>query len=137
MKLALKILVVPGIAAALLLAAGVVKFNLFDDDIFLAGAEVTAGHLVGAWVRPVDGQPGQEEGFELRQNGEAASVNMATLRYSRWSLPGPGRLRLRSTSVGNKVTSSGYEDYSIISLGQNKLFLRDSYGGEFILSKKR
>lgn len=135
MKITVKVLLGLGLVAALILAVGVVKFNLLNDDIYIAGSAVTAADLEGSWVSPVAGQPGQEEGFELRPGGAAASVNMATMLYSRWSLPGPGRLRLHYTSVGNKVTSSGDEDYSIISLGQNKLFLKDSYGRELRLTR--
>ncbi|MDD5209269.1 MAG: lipocalin family protein [Elusimicrobiales bacterium] len=137
MKPVAKILLAAGLLAALVIAAGVAKFDLLNDDINIAGPAVTAAELEGSWVGPVAGQPGREEGFELRPGGAAASINMATMLYSRWSMPGPGRLRLRYTSVGNKVSSSGDEDYSIISLGKDRLSLKDSYGRQLVLSRKK
>jgi hypothetical protein len=79
MKPAVKILLALAAAAVLLVAAGMVKFNLLRGDTYLAGSAVTAAELQGSWVSPVAGQPGQEEGFELRAGGAAALVN---LRFS-------------------------------------------------------
>ena len=102
------LLVVVGIAAA-----GVYKFNILDDDLYLAP---TQDNLTGSWleVGPIPGQD-LHAGFELRDDGSAASINAATLRYRNWSLAGD-RLTLQEISIGNGATSEAPVAYRVLSL---------------------
>ena len=37
--------------------------------------------IIGSWIMPVEGQPGKMQGIRLGEDGEASSINMATLVY--------------------------------------------------------
>lgn len=59
--------------------------------------------LLGVWVRPIEGMPGQLQGIELEEKGVAKSVNMATLKYEGWKKEGEN-LILTGKSIGNGQT---------------------------------
>ena len=44
--------------------------------------------VVGSWIMPIDGQPGEVQGIKLEENGEASSINMHTLVYKEWEQQG-------------------------------------------------
>lgn len=63
--------------------------------------------LTGTWVAPVNGMPGLTEGMKLKDNGIAASVNMATLVYEKWEtirVDDKDALVLYGKSIGNGQT---------------------------------
>ena len=41
--------------------------------------------LTGDWIEPVPGNTNTIQGFSLKENGEATSINMATLQYKSWA----------------------------------------------------
>ncbi len=47
---------------------------------------VDAAKLIGKWIQPVAGLEKEMQGFHLRKNGSAASINMYTLVYEKWEL---------------------------------------------------
>lgn len=59
--------------------------------------------IEGSWVEQVPGMPGIEQGFTLETDGKAASINMATLQYSRWERR-DDVLLLSGQSLGNGQT---------------------------------
>lgn len=63
------------------------------------GTSYSEKEFVGLWVEPVPGMD-MVQGFELKEGGEARSINMATLLYDRWTCEG-GRLILTGESMGN------------------------------------
>ena len=59
--------------------------------IACSGNNDLTNQLKGSWVAPINGMPEQMEGFELKDNGLASSINMATLVYEKWETSGcPG-----------------------------------------------
>ncbi len=44
--------------------------------------------LTGDWIEPVPGNTNTTQGFSLKENGEATSINMATLQYKSWAQRG-------------------------------------------------
>ena len=60
-------------------------------NIALAGLSALAlaacgknANLAGEWIQPVPGMPQMTQGFTLKEDGSASSVNMATLKYESW-----------------------------------------------------
>ena len=42
------------------------------------GGSKAPATVVGSWVMPINGQPGEVQGIKLEENGEASSINMHT-----------------------------------------------------------
>lgn len=42
--------------------------------------------LPGRWLRPVEGIDSLQQGFTLKKNGKAVSINMHALLYDKWKL---------------------------------------------------
>lgn len=61
--------------------------------------------LTGDWIEPVPGNTNTTQGFSLKENGEATSINMATLQYKSWAQE-DNRLILSGESIGNHQTIS-------------------------------
>ncbi|MGN0189415.1 MAG: lipocalin family protein [Candidatus Cryptobacteroides sp.] len=77
----------------------------------------------GRWTAPVPGMEGQEQGFELRKDGTAESVNMATLQYRTWERT-DDRLILTGESIGNGITIPFRDTLTIESIENDRLTLR-------------
>ncbi len=91
---------------------------------FMALSACGNSSITGTWVEPVPGMEGQMQGFELKENGVAASVNMATLQYSGWEKKG-NRLILSGKSIGNGQTISFSDTLLIEKLSEDSLLLKD------------
>ena len=62
-------------------------------------------NAIGKWGCPDPLDSNKKMGVELKADGVAASVNMATLPYTRWELQGqPGKLILYGKSIGNGLS---------------------------------
>lgn len=79
--------------------------------------------LTGNWTEPVPGMPSLRQGFSLRKNGRAASVNMATLQYESWKQNGDS-LTLCGKSIGNRQTLDFCRTYTVKEITAEKLVLR-------------
>lgn len=81
--------------------------------------------LTGKWVAPVEGMPNMVEGMDLKENGIASSVNMATLVYESWqatAIAGNGDcLILSGKSIGNGLTIEFTDTFKIDKLTYNSL----------------
>ena len=65
----------------------------------------TYAAAVGKWTMPDPINPDGVMGVEILVEGEARSINMATLRYSSWELQDEaGKILLKGQSVGNGQT---------------------------------
>ncbi len=64
---------------------------------------VNHAHLAGTWQQPVPGIPHMHQGFTLLPDGSARSENMATLRYTSWSISAD-TLLLTGESLGNGLS---------------------------------
>lgn len=81
--------------------------------------------IVGTWVEPIPGQEPNMQGFTLKEDGKAASFNMATLLYHSWSKQG-NTLTLQGVSVGNGSESAFSETYLIKKLSKDTLILEQN-----------
>lgn len=78
--------------------------------------------IEGKWIQPIAGQEGQFEGVELKANGIAESVNMATLQFEKWSQDST-TLTLSGKSIGNGLTSDFSDVYTMVQPDNNSLTL--------------
>lgn len=90
------------------------------------GAKGTAT-VVGSWVMPIEGQPGEVQGIKLEPNGEASSINMNTLVYKEWEQLGD-QLYLTVKSIGNGIEIEGVDTLKIDKLTPDSLVLSSNYG---------
>jgi hypothetical protein len=121
-----------GLIALLLILiamAGIYKFNILQDDIYIEGSAITTENkvlLVGSWVQPIPGQEDKLYGFKLNADGSASSINMHTLLYQKWELKN-GQLILTAKSIGNHTSSVDDETYTIELIGKNSLKLNHGF----------
>lgn len=86
--------------------------------------------IVGTWTQPIPGMEGSEQGFVLKNEGKASSVNMATLQYETWQRNG-STLILCGKSIGNGQTISFADTLTIEKLTPDSLTLKK---GDLVLS---
>ena len=107
---------------------GMYKFNVLQDDIYIEGSSLSIEdqnlYLLGSWVEPIPGNEKEFQGFTLNNDGTAKSINMATLQYQKWQYI-DGKLILTVKSIGNKISSIGEDIYTIISVSENYLYLKN------------
>ncbi|NLR59720.1 lipocalin family protein [Chitinophaga polysaccharea] len=83
---------------------------------------VNAAKLIGKWIQPVAGLDKEMQGFQLRKNGTARSINMYTLVYEKWELA-HDTLLLWNHSEGVKDTSTIVDTTIIKELTDTSLIL--------------
>lgn len=87
--------------------------------------ETVSDKLIGKWVAPIEGMPDNVEGMDLKENGIASSINMATLVYEKWeTIPIAGNqdgLILSGKSIGNGQTIEFSDTLKIDKLTDNTL----------------
>ncbi|MDR6404051.1 MULTISPECIES: lipocalin family protein [Chryseobacterium] len=71
--------------------------------------------LIGQWLQPIPGMESEKQGFQLYEDGTAASVNMHTLKYEKWGNSGD-TLFLWNHSEGVKIPSSSIDTLVIKKL---------------------
>jgi hypothetical protein len=82
-------------------------------------------NAIGKWTCPDPIDSNKKMGVELDVKGEASSINMATLPYTRWELQGqPGKLILFGKSIGNGQTFN-VETIVTISQKNGKWIMKD------------
>lgn len=91
------------------------------------GGNKKADTVVGAWVMPIEGQPGEMQGIDIKEDGTASSINMATLIYQSWDQNGDD-LYLTVKSIGNGMTIEGVDTLKIEKLTADSLILESNYG---------
>ena len=79
-------------------------------------------YIQGKWVEPNPINADEVQGFELKQDGTASSINMATLTFQQWNLEN-GELLLKSQSIGNGQTIEGTDTLRIDKLNADSLVL--------------
>lgn len=123
LRLILFIIFIPLIIALV----GMYKFNILQDDIYMEGASLTKKeqnlYLLGTWIEPVPGNKNEIQGFTLKKDGSASSINMVSLLYQNWEVKGD-KLVLTVKSIGNKTSSINNEIYRIISINKSYLYLK-------------
>jgi hypothetical protein len=95
--------------------------------------------LIGSWVQPNPINSKEVQGFTLLENGEAKSINMATLLYEKWWINN-NELFLVETSIGNHQQSTDTSSYKIIKLDSHNLSIKYGNGSDQLVevySKKK
>ncbi len=117
--------------AFVFLTFDIMKTSTFSRNVALAASALILAscaeplnkeNLVGIWVQPVPGMA-LVQGIELKEDGSARSVNMATLKYESWELDGRS-IVLRGTSIGNGTSSTFSDTLGIIRADKDSLILR-------------
>ena len=75
---------------------------------------------------PVEGQLGKMQGIRLGEDGEASSINMATLVYKYWEQQGD-ELYLTVKSIGNGVEIEGIDTLKIEKLTTDSTTVQRNY----------
>jgi len=88
---------------------------------------------VGAWVETVPGQEYELQGFILKEDGSAKSINMATLKYKNWKVDS-NKITFIVESIGNHTSSTNKATYSIERMNGKVLVLKS---GEYTITMKR
>lgn len=83
--------------------------------------------IIGSWVMPIEGQPGQVQGIKIEEGGKASSINMATLVYKDWKQEG-NNLYLSVRSIGNGMEIEGTDTLKIEKVTADSLILNSNYG---------
>ncbi|HEY9257394.1 lipocalin family protein [Chitinophaga sp.] len=97
---------------------------------------VDAAKLIGRWIQPVAGLDKEMQGFQLRKNGTARSINMYTLVYEKWRLT-HDTLLLWNHSEGVKDTSTIVDTTIIKELSDTSLVLFPVKAAEGYMEKYR
>ncbi len=85
-----------------------------NQEIKAVEAEIESTNvLVGSWVQPNPINDKQVQGFTIKNDGTAESINMTTMLYKKW-WEEDGKLVLVSESVGNGSTSTDTLKYDIV-----------------------
>lgn len=98
-------------------------FTALTAIAILASACQNKASLTGQWIEPIPGNPDAIQGIDLKENGEASSINMATLQYEQWSREGD-RLILSGESIGNHQTIAFADTFEIGKLTADSLVLK-------------
>jgi hypothetical protein len=83
--------------------------------------------LAGNWVAPISGQEAFKDGFTLNADGSAASINSATLKYTKWSTQG-NSLLLQGESIGNGQTAAFTDTFDVVKSSDGKSTLKSKAG---------
>ena len=108
-------------------------FTALTAIAILASACQNKASLTGQWIEPIPGNPDAIQGIDLKENGEASSINMATLQYEQWSREGD-RLILSGESIGNHQTIAFADTFEIGKLTADSLVLKK---GDYVMSLAR
>lgn len=78
--------------------------------------------ITGTWVEPNPINDKEVQGFILKDDGTASSVNTATLQFNKWNLNNR-ILTLNYTSIGNKQTIEGIDTLDVVRIDADSLIL--------------
>ncbi|MEG1664684.1 MAG: lipocalin family protein [Mucinivorans sp.] len=79
-------------------------------------------YIQGQWVEPNPIDAAKVQGFAIKADGTAESINMATLLYKNWNFD-LQNLMLSGQSVGNKQTIDFCDTLSVVKLNADSLVL--------------
>jgi hypothetical protein len=95
--------------------------NAIDADQKI---ENFTNQLLGSWVQTNPINDKEVQGFTLKNDGTAESINMATLLYKKWWTE-EGKLVLITESIGNGSSSIDTTRYEIITNTNSILELKN------------
>jgi hypothetical protein len=82
--------------------------------------------LVGSWGEPNPINEKEVQGIEIIKGGNAKSINMATLVYSKWWTKN-NQLFLVEESIGNGTSGIDTTGYEIIKVDKDSLIMKDKF----------
>ncbi len=82
--------------------------------------------LMGSWGEPNPINEKEVQGIEIIKGGNAKSINMATLVYSKWWTKN-NQLFLVGKSIGNGTSGIDTTAYEIIKLDKDSLIMKDKF----------
>ena len=88
----------------------------------VAAPAVDTKVLVASWTQPNPINDKEVQGFELKEDGTAASINMTTLQTKKWWVEGD-KLFLEQESIGNGTSSIDTVSYQFEVVDGNTLNL--------------
>lgn len=89
-----------------------------------AGKNLPESKLAGAWVQPNPINDKEVQGFVLKPEGSAESINFETLKYRKWWFEADS-LCLVVESIGNGVSLTDTVRYKLVSVNDIELVLRN------------
>lgn len=105
----------------------------FIVSCFFISCNKESGSISGSWVTTMEGQPQHQQGFTLKDEGNAASINMDDKHYEKWEKFGD-LLILRGTK--KPETEDKFSDtLKIISVSDSTLVLKTTGGKEISYTK--
>jgi hypothetical protein len=96
-------------------------------------ADLQSNQFAGSWLQPNPINENESQGFVLKSDGTAQSINMATLLYKEWWVES-NKLVLVMESIGNRASSVDTIKYEVLLINDKELKLKD---GELIDEYKR
>ena len=94
-----------------------------------------AAKAVGKWTMPDPIDPEGVMGIDILIEGQAQSINMATLRYTSWELQGEaGKILLKGQSVGNGQTID-FTETGIIAKDADGVYTLTIEGNKTVYTK--
>ena len=89
------------------------KQEVPNSEISKSKKENATNLLTGSWIQPNPINDKEVQGFTLKNDGTAESINMATLVYKKWWAEN-GKLNLVAESIGSGSSSTDTTQYEII-----------------------
>ena len=107
-------------------------FTIITSCFFIACSK-ESGSISGSWVTSMEAQPQHQQGFTLKDEGNAASINLSDKHYNKWEKFGD-LLILRG--IRNPEEKDEFADtLKIISVSDSTLVLKRTDGKEITYSK--
>ncbi|MEI6748010.1 MAG: lipocalin family protein [Bacteroidota bacterium] len=85
---------------------------------------IEATQFIGSWVQPNPINDKEVQGFILKNDGTAQSINMETLKYQKWWYES-NSLFLVAESIGNRTSSIDTMKYEVVKINEKELELKD------------
>lgn len=120
-----KVVMFPILAGLFLISCSVDTSGWNDAEIVQEKQQNMEDVLPGRWVEPNPIDATDVQGIELLKGGDAKSINMATLVYSKWWTT-DNQLFLEAKSIGNRTSSIDTFVYEIITVNDDSLILKDA-----------
>ena len=104
---------------------------LFSATFFISACHKTQTSepdnlLIGKWIEVMPVNKNITQGISLKENGQASSIGMATLKYETWQIK-DGKITLTGKSIGNHQTIDFTDTLDIIEISPDRLILQ-KYG---------
>lgn len=107
-------------------------FTIITSCFFIACSK-ESGSISGSWVTAMEGQPQHQQGFTLKDEGNAASINLSDKHYEKWEKFGD-LLILRGIK-NSEATDKFADTLKIISVNDSILVLKKTDGQEIAYTK--